>query len=336
MQFESLQVFCDVVRYRSFSQAAAANNLTQSAVSQIVLQLEKRMQVQLIDRSTRPLQLTPLGQTYYDGCKALLENYLELEASIRTTRARLATTVQVAAIYSVGLGNMGQYVEEFVAQHPQVTIQIDYLHPDRVCDRVLAGTADFGLLSFPRKTRELTALSWRDEEMVLVCAPSHPLAKHKAIKPAMLEGEKYIGFDKDLVIRREVDRFLRDQAVGVQIAMEFDNIENIKQAIEIGAGVALLPEPTLRREVQAGTLVARPLADCRLVRPLAIIHRKNHPPSATASGFMNLLRQSSENGSSGHSGNGLHAGGAEPQAQAKPLTRGRNGAARAARKDRMP
>src|SRR5215467_3270162 len=106
MQLESLKVFCDIARCRSFSQAAVENGLSQSAASQIVLQLEKRLGAQLISRSPRPLQLTPLGRTYYDGCKQIVEQYLELEASIRSAQAEVETTVRVAAIYSVGLGDM--------------------------------------------------------------------------------------------------------------------------------------------------------------------------------------------------------------------------------------
>src|SRR6516162_10191247 len=104
MQLESLKVFCDIARCRSFSQAAAENGLSQSAASQIVLQLEKRLGAQLITRSPRPLQLTPLGRRYYDGCKQIVEQYLGLEASIRSAQADLETTVRVAASYSVGLG----------------------------------------------------------------------------------------------------------------------------------------------------------------------------------------------------------------------------------------
>src|SRR3954447_24431780 len=139
MQFESLKVFCDVARHRSFSQAAQVNAITQSAASQVVSQLEKRIGVQLIDRSTRPLQLTPLGQTYYDGCRLLLEQYTELEATIRTAQAQLAGTVQVAAIYSVGLGDLGQYVHKFKAEHPEVTVHLEFLHPDRVYEKVRDG-----------------------------------------------------------------------------------------------------------------------------------------------------------------------------------------------------
>jgi DNA-binding transcriptional LysR family regulator len=291
IQLESLKVFCDVARCRSFSQAALANGLTQSAASQIVLHLEKRLGVQLINRSTRPLQLTGLGQAYYDGCKKLVEQYMELEASIRDAQAQIATSVQVAAIYSVGLGDMGHYVERFTAAQPNVKVHVEYLHPDRVHERVLDGTADFGLVSFPRKSRELVSLPWREEDMVLTCSPGHALAAAEAIRPEQLRGEKYVGFDKDLVIRRQVDRFLRDHDVAVDLALEFDTIENIKQAVEIAAGVALLPEPTVRREVLAGTLVARPLVGWKLVRPLGIIYRRHHKLSTTAQRFIELLRQ---------------------------------------------
>lgn len=289
MHIEALKVFCDVARYRSVSQGAAANDVTQSAASQVVAQLEKRMKVRLIDRSTRPLALTPLGRVFYDGCKELVDRYLELEASIRDAGQRLAGTVQVAAIYSVGLGDMGQYVERFTAQHPGARVQLEYLHPDRVAEKVQDGTADFGLVSFPKATREIDALPWREEDMILACPPGHPLAGERTVRPEQLSGQKYIGFDRGLRIRREVDRFLRTHEVSVEVTLEFDNIENIKKAIEAGAGVALLPEPTLRKEVGAGTLVAVPLAGCRFVRPLGIIRRRHHHLGATARGFMELL-----------------------------------------------
>ena len=291
MQMSALKVFCDVARQRSFSQAAQVWGITQSAVSQIVSQMEKRMQVQLVDRSTRPLQLTALGQTYYEGCKSLLEQYAELEASIRSAQAEIAGIVQVAAIYSVGLGDMGQYVQRFTADWPHAQVHIDYLHPDRVYERVLDGTADLGLVSFPGKTPKLEALPWREEMMALACAPTHPLARQASASLKELRGQKYIHFDRNLVIRRKVDRFLKEEGIAVEVVLEFDNIENIKQAVAIGAGVALLPEPTLRREVKARTLVAVALVDCRLTRPLGIIHRRRPKLSAAARRFLEVLRE---------------------------------------------
>jgi len=305
MQFEALQVFCDIARCRSFSQAAAAQQppLTQSAVSQIVHQLEKRLGVQLINRSTRPLQLTELGQAYYQGCKQLVERYLELEASIKQGQTQLMATVQVAAIYSVGLGDMGKYVQRFADEQPFARVHLEYLHSNRVVEKVLDGSVDLGLVSFPRKSRDVVVLPWREEPMVLACRPSHPLARQPAVRPAQLTGEKFNAFYKELGIRRQVDRFLRQHNVTVEVELEFDNIENIKKGIEIAGGVALLPEPTLRQEVGTGLLVARPLAGCRFLRPLAIIYRRQNRPSPAAQHFIDLLL---DNGSSNgrHHGNG--------------------------------
>jgi DNA-binding transcriptional LysR family regulator len=291
MQLESLKVFCDVVLHRSFSLAAQANHVSQSAVSQMVGQLERHLHTKLIDRSVRPLQLTALGQAYYDGCRSLIEQYAELEGRIRSEQSQLTANVLVAAIYSVGLGDMEQYVERFHAQEPRFHVHIDYLHPDKVYAKVSEGSADFGLVSFPRKSREMSVLPWRDEEMVVVCPPDHYLANRSSIKPEELSGEKYVGFTRELIIRKHVDRFFRQEGVAVDVTREFDNIDSIKKAIEIAAGVALLPEPTLHREVAAGTLAAIPLAGCRFVRPLGIIQRRNHHLSSSAARFLQLLRK---------------------------------------------
>jgi DNA-binding transcriptional LysR family regulator len=291
---EALRVFCDVARLRSFSQAAAANDITQSAASQVVLQLERRMGVQLINRATRPLQLTPLGQVYYEGCQGLVAQYDDLEARIRTVQAERAANLEVAAIYSVSLSDMGQYVDRFHQAQPRVKVHVEYLHPDRVYEKVLAGAADLGLVSFPRKTRELVAVPWREEPMVVVCPPGHLLTKLRTIQPVQLHGEKFVAFDRGLVIRTQIDRFLRRHEAAVEVVMEFDTIENIKKAVEDGAGLALLPEPTLRREVRDGTLVARPLAGASLVRPLGIIHRRHQRLSPPAARFIELLCQAEE------------------------------------------
>src|SRR3954452_2084351 len=163
MQLEALKVFCDIADLRSFSKAAEANQRTQSAVSRMLQELENRLGVQLIDRSRRSLPLTPLGQVYYEGCKRLLDQYLELETSIRQAQGQMALSVRVAAIYSVGLGDVRQYVERFERQHAHVKVHIDYVHPDQVYERTQQGSCDLGLVSYPRPSRDLTVLPWREE-----------------------------------------------------------------------------------------------------------------------------------------------------------------------------
>jgi DNA-binding transcriptional LysR family regulator len=295
MHVESLKVLADVARFRSFSQAAAANGMTQSAVSQMVSQLEKRLATQLVDRSVRPLRMTDEGRRFADGCQDLVARYQDLEASVRGGNPDVPVTVQVAAIYSVSLRGMNRYVERFAASDPHAHVRIDYLHPDKVYERVNDGTADIGLVSFPRRTRELQALPWRSEDMVLACAPTHPLASLPRVSPSRLDGMDFIAFDRGLVIRREIDRFLREQDVTVHVVLEFDNIETIKRAVVEVAGISLLPLPTLRPEVDNGTLVAIPMREARLVRPMGIIHRR-HGLGAAAARFVQVLQELEPNG----------------------------------------
>jgi DNA-binding transcriptional LysR family regulator len=338
MQLEALKVFCDIAVFRSFSKAAEANGLGQPAVSRIVHLLEGRLGGTLIDRSTRPLHLTALGQAYYEGCKRVLEQYFELEASLARGQAERILTVRMAAIYSVGLGDMGQYVERFEEKNRHARVHIDYVHPDQVYQRVHDGTADFGLVSFPKPSRELAVLSWRDEEMVVACPPGHPLASLPAVSPIRLDGERFVAFHHGLVIRREVDRFLRDHGAAGEVAMELDNIESIKKGIEEGIGLALLPEPMLRQEAQAGTIrvikLLREDREDRFVRPLGIIHRRHHPLSSTALGFIELLRANG-NGAS-HNGNGQSNSEASltPPAIGQPGTAATTNGNRGARKKR--
>jgi DNA-binding transcriptional LysR family regulator len=295
MRLETIKVFCDLINSGSFSEAAETNDLSQPTVSRFVHQLEERLGGQLVDRSKRPLQPTSLGQAYYEGCKRLLEQYTELELSLRQGQRERTLTVRVAAIYSVGLGDMGQYVDRFQADNRNAKVQMEYLHPDQVYQRVRDKQADFGLVSFPNRSRDLTVLNWREEEMVVVCPRGHALARFKRINPARLDGEKFVAFDKRLVIRREVDRFLRDHGVKTEAVFEFDSIENIKKAVEVGTGVALLPEPTIREEVNAGSLLGLRLDGARFVRPLGIIHCRQQKLGSAARAFIDLLRHNGSN-----------------------------------------
>ena len=296
MQLKSLKVFCDVVGWRSFSRAADENGISQSGASQVVNQLERRLGVKLIDRSKRPFVLTPEGETYYEGCRKLVQRYDALDDQVRTLHEEVAGRVRVVSIYSVGLHHMNRYLQKFLSQYPKANVRLEYQHPHRLYDAIEKDHADLGLVSYPRASRTIDAIGWREEPMVLVCAPGHRLAGRQTLPLEELAGEKMIGFDSDLTIRREIDRVLQLHHAEATVAMEFDNIETIKRAVEIDAGVALLPEPTVRREVEAGTLVQVPLASDELVRPLGIIHRRGKKLSATARRFIELLRSEPQDG----------------------------------------
>jgi DNA-binding transcriptional LysR family regulator len=290
MQIETLQLFCDVVRLRSFSEGARANGLLQASASLAVQRLEKHLGVRLIDRSCRPWKLTAEGQLFYDGCRKLLEHYRAVEAQVRGQRLAAESTVRVAAIYSVNLRDMSRCVQRFSELHPGARIQLEYLHPRRVCERVLHDEVDLGIISFPEGQRGLAVIPWRDEPMVVVCPPQHRLAGQRQVQVRQLADEAFVGFDPDLVIRKKIDAFLRAHGVTVKVVLTFDNVEAVKRAVEAGSGIAILPEPTLQHERQAGTLVAVPFAAVNFVRPLGIVYRRGRKPHPAAQAFVDLLR----------------------------------------------
>lgn len=296
MHLEALSIFCDVVRYQSFSRAAEANSVSQSAASQAVRQIENRLGAQLIDRSKRPWQLTAEGKLFFQGCQEIVERYHELEDAVQRRQHPSGYTVRVASIYSVPLHDLTGYVEQFRRAVPGGGVDIVYMHPNQVYDHILSDQADLGLISFANPGRGLTVIPWQRQPMAVACLPGHRFAHSRTpggLGPQELAGEAFVTFDRGLPVRREIDRFLRRHDVDVDVVAEFDNIENIKQAVADGAGVAILPEPTLRQEVQRHALVTVPFRlppdSLRFVRPLSIVHRRKRRLNPAVMEFINLL-----------------------------------------------
>ena len=233
MSFENLKLFKDIAQSKSFSRGAALNEVSQSAASQHVQELERTLGISLLDRSTRPLSVTAAGQMYADFCRDVLRRKEEFAVALEQLKHQVEGTVRVASIYSVGLSEMAQLEEEFSRRQPKAQLEVEYLRPEKVYSTVLADGADLGLVSYPEPSREITVLPWRQEQMVVAAGPEHPLAHKGHIRAEDLNGVDFIGFDEDLPIRREVDRFLREHGIEVTQALHFDNLQMIKEA-EIG------------------------------------------------------------------------------------------------------
>ena len=326
MHLRNVELFCEIARRRSFSKAAEAQSVSQPAASQAVQALEERLGVQLIDRSVRPLGLTPAGKVYFEGCRRLLDKFRLVEDEVRRTSNVVVGRVRVAAIYSVGLLQMGGYIDKFQELYPQAELQLAYLHPDEVYERVLNDKADFGLVSFPKDGGDVSCIPWQEHRMVAVVSPDHRLSNRSEVSVADLNGEPFVAFTPELTIRRKIDRWLKKAGVSINIVHAFDNIENIKRAVEVGSGLAILPEPTVAREVAIGALHVLKPVGVDWCRPLGIIHRRNKSLTSVADKFVEILHDDpatfSSNGrerSSGNNGqNGSSA--ASPESNQKPAT----------------
>ena len=291
MTLANLRLIRDIAHFRSVSKAAQSNEISQSAASQSLTDLEREAGVTLFDRSTRPLTVTPAGKLYVDFCRDVLRRQEELQAEVDLLRKKLNGVARLAAIYSVGLSEMSQIEARFQAQFPEAELQVSYLRPERVWEAVARDEADLGLISYAGSSREIMALPWRKEEMVVAVAPQHSLAGRRAVKPSELEGEAFIGFDDDLPIQGQIERYLRDHKVNVETALHFDNLLMIKEAVAHGAGMSILPRRVMLADLKAGRLIALRLEPPELFRPLHIIHRRRRVFNGVTSGLLALLRE---------------------------------------------
>lgn len=291
MHIETLKVFCDLVDLESFSLAAERNFITQSAVSQQIRALEDKFKRRLLERvrGRRDVKLTPAGDVFYREAQNVLEAYEKLQESLRGVVGKIGGTVKVATVYSVGLHELPAKVREFMTKFPAAKIDLEYSRTTRVVRDVLNGTVELGVLAFPEPKRGLTITPMPDNLLVLIAPPDHKFAARKKVKVTELNGEDFVHFERDVPTRKAMDRIFKANGVEVKKVAEFDNIETIKRAVEVGFGLAIVPLPAVIEARKAGTIAVIELAEKYWVRSVGVIHRSDRTLSLAAKKFLQLL-----------------------------------------------
>ena len=291
MKIDVLRTFCDLVETGSFSKAAEANGISQPAVSQQLAGIEGSTGVCLANRGGGFTAPTDAGMIFYRGAKDILRRYDQIFAEIRSAENAVRGTLRVGTIYSVGFYLLAPYVRKFLESHPEVDLDVTYAQWHQITAAVLKDEMDLGIVAFPEKHRLLNAIPFAAEQMVLVCSPSHRLSSRKRIDPSDLKDERFIACEANVPTRRFIDRVLRRCHVDVNIVMEFDNIDTLKRAIEVGAGLSILPAENVKRETATGYLRSVPFFDpSKWVRKIRIIYRRGKTFSQAARMFFRILR----------------------------------------------
>ncbi len=291
MQIESLKVFCDLAETESFTKAAQINNVTQSAVSQQISSLERIFKALLIERSKKRFRLTREGQVLYEHSKQVIQTYDQLHSRLQEIKEIISGTIRVATIYSIGLHDLPPYIKKFLKSYPTVNVHVEYRRANQVYEDVIGNVVDLGLVAYPVKDSKLEVVPLCKDELVLICHPNHPFAKNKTVKLKSLSGQNFIGFEPDIPTRKALDKILKEHGVHVHHVMEFDNIETVKRAVEIDAGVAVVPQNTVIQEVAKQTLARVNFDDGEFYRPLAAIYKKNKVLSPAMKQFVSILKE---------------------------------------------
>lgn len=291
MQIESLKVYCDLAETESFTKAAQINGVTQSAVSQQISSLERQFKSLLIERSKKKFRLTREGEVLYEYSKKIIALYDSLHSKLQEIKDIISGNIRVTTIYSIGLHDLPPYIKKFLRAYPTVHVHVEYRRADQVYDDVLSNVVDLGLVAYPAKDNRLDMVPLRKDPLVMICHPQHALCKLKNIKLKQLAGQNFVNFESDIPTRKALDRLFREAGVHVENVMEFDNIETVKRAVEIDAGVSIVPAVTVTEEIAKGALVAVPFDDPEVCRPIGVIFKKNKVLSPAMKQFIATLKQ---------------------------------------------
>lgn len=291
MHIETLKIFCDLVETGSFSLAAERNFVTQSAVSQQVRNLEEKFKRRLLERvrGRREVKLTTGGEVFYNECRNVLASFDQLNENMRGLSGQVSGVVRVATVYSVGLHELPQKVREFMTKFPSAKIDMEYSRTTRVVRDVLAGTVEIGVVAYPEPRRGLTIVPMPGDRLVLICAPEHEFAKREAVKVEELGNRDFVLFERDIPTRKATDKIFKNYDVTVKKVAEFDNIETIKRAVEVGFGLAIVPRPSVLDEQRSGQLAVVPLHEKDWMRQVGIVYRSDRALSLAAKKFVQLL-----------------------------------------------
>ena len=292
MHIETLKIFCDVVENQSFSLAASQNFITQSAVSQQIRGLEERYGKRLLERKRGSVRPTTAGEILHRASREMLHVFNEMEAQLQGLSNVITGSIRVGTVHSVGLYELSEPLKSYFADFPHVNVYLEYDRASHVYEQVLRGNVDLGIVAYPTARAQITVLEFRTDHLVVVCAPTHPMADQVQVPVTALNAEKFVGFEKGIPTRQALDRLFSEKEITVQYVAELDNIEMVKRLVEVGAGIAVIPEKSCIHEVQSGSLVKVELSDKDLIRPIGIIHRTGKHFSPAVEKFIEYLQSS--------------------------------------------
>ena len=251
----------------------------------------KQFKSLLIERSKKKFRLTREGQVLYDFGKQIIQAYELLHSQLQELKDVISGTIRIATIYCIGLHDLPPYIKKFMKIHPTVNVHVEYRRHNQVYEDVLGNVVDLGLVAYPAKDGRLEIVPLHKDPLVLICYPQHPLARQKTVKLKTLAGQKFVGFEPDIPTRKAIDKILREYGASANYVMEFDNIETVKRAVEIDAGISIVPQGTVMQEVANRTLNALQIEGGKFCRPLAAIYKRNKVLSPAMKQFLTLLKE---------------------------------------------
>jgi DNA-binding transcriptional LysR family regulator len=289
MNITQLRLFRDIARELSFVKVAQQNHITQPAVSVHIKKLENELGKKLFSRTPHNTQLTADGEVILDDVKEILRLCEGLKIRSSYSQGILEGNIRIAAIHSVGMYEMGDFLSSFMQSFPRVHIHLEYRRADEIYRLLGKEVIDIGMVAYPEKRTNIISTSCGEDDLVLITHPGHKLASRKSVLLKHVQSQNFIAFESGIPTREAIDGVLIENNITVNHRMSNDNIFTLKRAVEAGIGVSIVPANSVDEEVQKGSLVRLPIRDIKLTRPIALLQRKKHKPNKPLEIFIQHL-----------------------------------------------
>ncbi len=287
-----LQVFHAVAKHLSFTKAAETLFMTQPAVTFQVKQLEEYLNMRLFDRAQGRISLTPAGQLALEYAERILALSAELDTRLKEMSGQAAGPLLIGASMTIGEYVLPQLIGEFKARFPAVVPTLFVGNSEAVQDRVAERTLDLGFIEGDSHLSSLQSEVCCEDELQVVCAPSHPLAKEAGAPPASLTQHPYISREAGSGTRAVIDRYLQQAGVSesMNVVVELGSPEAIKGLVATGLGFAIMSRVIVAKELQLGQLVQVPLRP-PLIRNFAVVYPKERFHSRLVAAFLQFAKE---------------------------------------------
>jgi len=285
-----LQVFHAVARLLSFTRAAEELCMTQPAVTFQVKQLEEHYNTRLFDRSHGRIALTSTGQVMFEYADRILDLNEELDTRIGEMTDGVRGPLLLGASLTIAEFILPRILGEFKARHPDVRTRMTVANSEAIETRVADHVLDVGLIESPSTLSSLTTEVCCEDELVVICACSNPLAAHSAVTPEQVAAQPFISREAGSGTREFTDQYFRQAGLApddLNLVMELGSPEAIKGLVETGLGVSVMSRASIAKELRLETLVARPL-EPRLIRILSLVYPKDRFQSRLVKTFVDF------------------------------------------------
>jgi len=289
MELYQLKLFVDLANTGNFTKVANENYVTQAAVTLQIRKLESELGLPLFHRTTRSVTLLESGEKLLPYAKDVLKKVEEAMLVVRETRAEVSGLVRIASVHSVGLYELPPYIKKFLKKFPDVNLRIDYRTADEIYHLLLDGDIDVGIVAYPSEMTRVDILPLFTDQLAIVCRADHALAQKKKVKLADLANQNFVQFSEDTPTRRASDAVLADHEINVNVRMECDNIEILKQMIDVDFGISLLPRNSITAQDEKNGLRAIEIDDLQIERPVGVLLLKNAPRFKAVRAFVETL-----------------------------------------------